>query len=113
MASKKSNVDLYNKTKEQKWSDDIQKLRLKWLGHMLRLEDSTPAKRSFKLAIKPEQRNRGRPALRWIDVIKKDLEKAEVYIDLTKPLETVQTLETLATDRKKWKDMIHQVCENV
>ena len=30
------------------WSKNIKRSRLKWLGHLMRLHDGTPAKLSFK-----------------------------------------------------------------
>src|SRR6266516_7968800 len=37
------NTDLYNRMKMTEWSKAIQKRRLKWIGHLLRLEDNAPA----------------------------------------------------------------------
>ena len=35
--------DLYNITQEQPWSNKIDKRRLRWTGHVLRMDETTPA----------------------------------------------------------------------
>ena len=38
------NEEVYHITNVVKWSETIRKQRLSWLGHLLRLEKSTPAR---------------------------------------------------------------------
>jgi hypothetical protein len=41
---KMTNIELYEKTNQDKWSETIKNRRLKWYGHLMRLPDETPAK---------------------------------------------------------------------
>ena len=38
-----TNIELYTKTKTEEWSITIQRRRLNWLGHLMRLHPETPA----------------------------------------------------------------------
>ncbi len=38
-----TNNDLYQKTKTEPWSKTIKRRRLNWLGHVLRMDENTPA----------------------------------------------------------------------
>jgi hypothetical protein len=51
--------------------------RLKWLGHIVRMEDNAPCKKiTFS---QPEgSRKKGRPKLRWLDSVLKDLKILKV-----------------------------------
>jgi hypothetical protein len=51
--------------------------RLKWLGHIARMEDNAPCKkRTFS---QPEgSRKKGRPKLRWLDSVLNDLKILKV-----------------------------------
>jgi hypothetical protein len=63
------NYELYNKP-------DIMKMvnsgRLRWLGHLFRMQEQNPCR---KLTVhKPEDTQRvGRPAIRWLDSIKENM----------------------------------------
>ena len=56
---------------------DIKITRLRWAGHVMRIQDNLPCK---KITLdKPEgRRQAGRPNLRWIDGVTKDAEKLGV-----------------------------------
>jgi len=47
--------------------------RLRWLGHVVRMEDSTPARKVFESEPGGGSRRRGRPNLRWTDQVSKDV----------------------------------------
>jgi len=48
---------------------------LKWLGHIVRMEDNVP----FMKISQPEgSRKKGRPRLRWLDLVLKYLKTLEV-----------------------------------
>ncbi|XP_072047017.1 uncharacterized protein [Amphiura filiformis] len=76
-----SNQDLYEKTKETKWSNNIKKRRLLWIGHLLRLPDDTPAKQALQEYERHVKRPRGKPKTTWISAIQKEL--TEIKEDLT------------------------------
>ena len=39
-----SNINLYKRVEAEEWSKMIQKRRLMWVGHLLRLDEETPAR---------------------------------------------------------------------
>ena len=51
-----------------------------WYGHLLRLPEDTPARKSLKEAKNPCKKPRGGRKLTWIKQIEKDLEKVEFKI---------------------------------
>ena len=79
------------------------KRRMKWLGHLLRLPDDTPAKQAFHEYHRKVKRPRGKPKTTWIQTINKDLKQLK--------LNTAETREVreLATDRKRWNLIIEGV----
>ena len=56
------------------WSKVIQKRRLKWFGHVIRLPDDTPANRAIQYAVSQYRKPRGRSPSTWISVLKKLIE---------------------------------------
>ena len=48
-----TNQQLYDVTKCEPWSIVTERRRLSWLGHMMRLNPETPARHSFKEALRP------------------------------------------------------------
>jgi hypothetical protein len=71
----------------------IKAQRVKWLGHIQRLDTSRTAKRIFER--KPTgRRSLGRPRLRWLDDVCDDLKVLKV-----------RNWKKLATARKVWNDL--------
>ena len=89
-------------TKTEPWSITIKRRRLKWAGHLLRLDPLTPARRSLAEALIPGKRKPGRPPLTWTKLISKDIQ--DTGIIKTDPNETLPSifnkLETLAQNRR-------------
>ena len=48
--------------------------RLRWAGHVIRLEEQNPARRVF-VAVVEGRRQRARPKLRWKDGVRDDAKK--------------------------------------
>ena len=48
--------DLYEHTNQEPWSRTIKRRRLIWLGHVQRLDPSTPARKALKHFVVPAQR---------------------------------------------------------
>ena len=70
--------------------------RLRWLGHLARMNDENVAKRVFER--NPEGcRRRGRPKLRWKDSVLEDYQKLGVD----------PAWRTTALDREVWRGLIH------
>ena len=70
MANIIDNHSLYVITGAVPWSLVIKRRRLSWFGHMVRLPDDTPAKKSFLYVQVPEARPRGRQLTTWLSMMK-------------------------------------------
>ena len=55
-----SNEALYTKTSTERWSIKIKRRRLNWLGHVLRMDEETPARRALEEAMRPAKRRVGK-----------------------------------------------------
>ena len=87
------NEHIRGTTKVAQASRKIMERRLKWYGHVMRMEEDHVVKRVMTKAI-PGKRKRGRPKTRWKDVCKRDMQ-------------TVGLREGDARDRAYWKEMIN------
>ena len=84
--------------KTQPWSITIQQRRFRFLGHLLRADNSTPAKKALGEFLRPVLRDRGRPITTWWSIIIKDLKQVTKSVEL-------KDLERLASDRKQWREL--------
>jgi hypothetical protein len=66
--------ELYTLYKESDVVTHIKINRLRWAGHVIRLEEQNPARRVL-VAVVEGRRQRGRPKLRWEDGVKEDARK--------------------------------------
>ena len=74
-----TNVEIRRRTGQPSVVNIIRKRRMKWAGHVMRMEDKRPTKKAF--LYKPEgKRNPGRPRRRWMDCLEKDLEAAGMSV---------------------------------
>jgi hypothetical protein len=55
----------------------IKSLRIRWLGHVERMEENAMPKRMLKGRLYSKRR-KGRPRMRWLDNVESDLKKMEV-----------------------------------
>ena len=97
---KLSNIQLYEVTKCEKWSMKIKRRRFKWLGHLLRLLDETPAKCALCEFLRPARKPKGRPPNTWVGNIEKELREFGY---------TLRQAEELARDRDKWRCVVNRV----
>ena len=74
---KVSNDMIYKRSNSTPWSQIVKRRRLTWYGHLLRLPESTPARKSLEEAKKSYKKPRGGQKLTWLKQIEKDLEKIE------------------------------------
>jgi hypothetical protein len=88
---KRYNHELYNLYNDIEISKKAKICRMKWAGHVLRMNDEEPTK---KLMLgKPDgTRRRGRPKLRWIDWLEKDLHNISII-----------NWKNIALDRSQWR----------
>ncbi len=69
-----------------------QKKRLSFLGHVMRLDPETPARKSIEEFLRPIKRPQGRPKKTWMEIIRSDLKEVNIELDYKKPVETINTL---------------------
>jgi hypothetical protein len=55
----------------------IKSQRIRWLGHVKRMEDNAMSKRMLKGRLYCK-RKKGRPRMRWLDDVESDLKEMEV-----------------------------------
>jgi len=71
------NEDIRKKTGSRKLEDIIKERRLRWLGHVLRMDNSRTARQATQWELKGYKRKPGRPRKNWVDVIKRDLRQID------------------------------------
>ncbi len=96
------NDKLYKITNVKPWGVTIEKRRLSWLGHLMRLDVDTPARKALNEALKYTPRKQGRPPATWIDVIQKDLKKRNINIIL-RDRDALSKLASIVNDKSHWK----------
>ena len=64
--NKITNIELYTKTKTEEWSITIQRRRLNWLGHLMRLHPETPSRLALVEYLRKVKRPKGRPQRTWM-----------------------------------------------
>jgi len=79
-----------------KW---IKGQRIRWLGHLERMEEDRMPKKIFTQEL-GGTRKRGRPRKRWKEEVERDLQVLGV-----------RRWRELLADRKKWKDIVRQAKE--
>ncbi|XP_070000722.1 uncharacterized protein [Penaeus vannamei] len=73
-------------------TERFRKARLRWFGHVKRRDEEYAGRRVLEMA-PPARRRKGRPKLRWMDCLRKDLEEMEAT-------------EEDALDRETWRKRI-------
>ena len=81
----------------------IQKRRIQWYGHVMRMKSERLAKKYFDLTVQGKW-PRGRPWKRWIDTVKSDVEEKGFR------WEDVQEQKIYA-DRKRWRALVYHTRE--
>ena len=67
----------------KKWSSEIKKRRLKWLGYLQRLPKETPAKQALHQVMIPiKKKTRGKPKTTWINLIRKEMAALNINFSL-------------------------------
>ena len=104
-----TNENLYNRTKVEKWSKIIKQRRLSWLGHLLRLDEKTPARIALKESCRKVKRNIGKSKTTWIQVVKNDVKNSTLEINLNDDETFFKELEAVCKDRIRWKHEIRHM----
>ncbi len=67
-----NNKILYKHTKQEPWSQNIKRRRLRWLGHLMRLPIETPVQQALQESLRPTKRLLGKPKSTWISWVNQD-----------------------------------------
>ena len=106
-----STDELYRRTEVEKWSLCINRRRLNWLGHLIRMNIETLERKALLENIIPIKRKIGRPPNTWLKVIQKDLKSTDISLDINKDTTeaTIKKLEYITRDRVRWKQIIKDI----
>ena len=101
-----SNEKLYQLISATKWSTIIKKRRLNWLGHLMRLDETTPVRKALYESVRDIKRKIGKPNLTWIKLIEKDLSSINIHLNITKSTaeEIEAKLKEITWNRNEWKN---------
>ena len=92
------NTEVLDQASIQSIPTIICKRRLRWLGHVKRMDDSRIPKQLLYGELQGGKRRRGRPHLRFKDTCKSSLSKCNI---------DSRTWEELAVDRMAWREAVH------
>ena len=95
--NKISNLELYAKTKCNSIEAEVKYKRLRWLGHVLRMEHSRIPKKCLKWTPTTGKRKQGRPKMTWRQSTEKDLFNLEL---------TWGEAENHAKNRTSWRNRV-------
>ena len=102
-----TNEEVRERTLQPSIMEVIRKRRMKWTGHILRMEEIRNPKRIFNY--KPEgRRSKGRPKRRWVDGLEEDLHMAGLNLNGKTDGRHRMTLEEIAKDRELWRDVMEK-----
>jgi len=93
------NEDIRKKTGSRKLEDIIKERRLRWLGHVLRMDNTRTARQATHWELRGYKRKPVRPRKNWVDVIKREFKN----IDLA-----WEEAEVLAKDKAEWRQRVAQ-----
>ena len=92
---RRMNHELYNLYADIDIVSRIELQRLRWLGHVMRMNENAPAKKAYKNEPTDGSRKRGRPRIRWKDQVENNiLERG------------LPNWWTCAQDRRAWKSFL-------
>ena len=100
-----TNESIRQRTQQPLISDIIKKRRMKWAGHVLRMDENRNPRKIYNY--KPDgKRAVGRPKRRWIDCLEEDLKAAGITIYGKTEGRQRTKLEELAKSRDVWSNVI-------
>lgn len=93
-----SNVEVLQRAQSVGIESILMKMKLRWAGHLVRMDDSRLPKQVFYSQLKAGKRNPGGQLLRFKDCLKTTLHKCEI---------DVNHWEEMCGDRSGWRHLIH------
>lgn len=94
-----SNKELYERTRQESWSTEIKMRRLRWLGHLLRLDEKTPAVKAFEVARKKDSKKKKGNYITWMKRVDQDLKEVGLSLE-------DDNISLLAEDRSGWRNRV-------
>ena len=73
--------------------------RLRWLGHVLRMEDSRTPQQAMQWELKGYKRKPGWPRVNWMDIVKRNLKSMGI---------SWEEARELAAHRTEWRQRVAQ-----
>ena len=92
------NDEVYARSGMEPWSKTIDKRRLRWFGHVVRMDSNTPARKALTYAMQPYKRIPGRPLFIWISQMRDQLRGLGMSWD-----EAI----IRSQDRKGWREIVN------
>ena len=84
--------------------------RLTWLGHLIRLDEKTPARRALDEYLKESRKPTGRPKLTWGKLITKNIELySDLIINNNSQISTFKDLIPICADRNRWRQTVKHI----
>ena len=68
-----TNMELHRRYKLKPWSEVIDEHRMKWYGHLLKLNEKTPARLTLNEVERKLNKPKGCQKLTWMELIRKAL----------------------------------------
>ena len=99
-----TNVEVLQQAGSMSISSILCKRRLRWLGHVHRMDDQRLPKQLLYSELTSGSRNRGRPKLRYKDTCKRDLKRCNI---------NHSTWNQLAGNRSSWKTTVRAGVEHL
>jgi len=96
---KVSNEMVRAQTQLEKIDLIIKERRLRWLGHVMRMDDNRLPRQAVHWDISGSKRKPGRPRKNWIDTIQQDLKSIDM---------TWQVTQQFAVNRESWRRRVAQ-----
>ena len=93
LLDRETNENIRNELSIEPITDVVRRSRMRWFGHLLRMDDKNKVKEMWKMSV-PGKRRQGRPKMRWLDNIRKDM------LEMGLKMEDAQ-------NREFWRKKIH------
>ena len=93
LRDKVKSVDIRKELGVNSIQEKVREMRLRWCGHMQRMQENNDEMRAFVDTKVPGKRPRGRPRGRWMDYVRRDIRKLRIIPEDAK-------------DRTFWKSRI-------
>ena len=98
-----TNLEILNQAKSTSIEATIIKAQLRWVGHVIRMEECRMSRRLMYGELQVGKKTQGQPKLQYKDTVKANLQWCHI-----KP----RDLEGYAMDRPKWRGLVYKAAAN-